>query len=105
MSHLWHQGSSGQGLQEGGLSSFASSLGSDQGGSTELGLDSGCNGFMIKEKHLFVDLDESFQSEVRNANGSASAIRGKGTALATMKDKMWSWSLLEPTGYPPTRRV
>ena len=42
----------------GGLFSFTSSLGSDQGGSTELVLDSGCNGFMIKEKHLVVDLDE-----------------------------------------------
>ena len=36
----------------------------------ELIVDSGCNGFMIKDKELFVELDENFKSDVGNANSS-----------------------------------
>lgn len=46
----------------------------------ELLVDSGCNGFMLKDRALFKQLDLSATDEVGNANGSRSAVKGKGTA-------------------------
>ena len=55
-------------------------------GSIELLIDSGCNGFMIKNKELFSDLDEGFLADVCNANSSRSEIRGRGTVRCFLKD-------------------
>ena len=53
-------------------------------GSIELLIDSGCNGFMIKNKELFSDLDEGFLADVCNANSSRLEIRG--TVRCFVKD-------------------
>ena len=43
-------------------------------GYLELLIDSGCNGFMIKDRELFSHLDDDFRADVGNANSSRSAI-------------------------------
>lgn len=52
----------------------------------ELLIDSGCTGYMIKDKHLFVDLNLEHHGTVGNANKSRSAIEGCGTAQFKVKD-------------------
>ena len=64
-------------------------------GTIERLLDSGCNGFMIKNKELFYDLDESFLADVCNANSSRSEIRGRGTVRCFVKDNTGRSCLLE----------
>ncbi len=54
--------------------------------SLDLLVDSGCNGFMLKDRALFKDLDESFRDEVGNANGSRTAVEGRGTARCWVLD-------------------
>ena len=64
-------------------------------GSIELLIDSGCNGFMIKNKELFSDLDEGFLADVCSANSSRSEIRGRGTVRCFVKDNTGRSCLLE----------
>lgn len=49
-------------------------------------IDSGCSGYMIKDKELFVDFDEGHKEDVRNANQSSSRVEGRGTVLVHIKD-------------------
>ena len=55
-------------------------------GSIELPIDSGCNGFMIKYKELFSDLNEGCLADVCNANSSRLEIRGRGTVRCFVKN-------------------
>ena len=64
-------------------------------GSIELLIGSGCNGFMIKNKELFSDLDEDFLADLCNANTSRSEIRGRGTVRCFLKDNTGRSCLLE----------
>ena len=64
-------------------------------GSIELLIDSGCTGFMIKNKELLSDLDDGFLADVCNANSSRSEIRGRGTVRCFVKDNMDRSCLLE----------
>jgi hypothetical protein len=52
----------------------------------ELLIDSGCTGYMLKDKELFVDLDLGQRGTVGNANSSKSTIEGSGTAGFWVKD-------------------
>ena len=77
-------------------------------GSIELLFDSGCNGFMIKDKDLFSDLDEGFLVDVCNANNSRSEIRQRGTVRCFVKDNTgcsfyWNWGM--PSGCHPSRGI
>ena len=61
------------------------SFGSFEGASVEGGLEllvglSGCNGFVLKDRALFKELDEAFNTDVGNANGSRTRVEGRGTA-------------------------
>ena len=49
-------------------------------------IDSGCTGYMIKDKKLFENLDEDFKGTVSNANASRSRIEGSGTAVFWAED-------------------
>ena len=64
-------------------------------GSIEHLIDFGCNGFMIKNKELFSDLDEAFLAEVCNTDSSRSEIRGRGTVRCFVKDNTGRSCLLE----------
>ena len=64
-------------------------------GALELLIDSGCNGFMIKDRDLFHELDEGFVADVCNANSSRSEIRGRGTVRCWMADNTGQSCLLE----------
>ena len=64
-------------------------------GSIELLIDSGCNGFIIKNKELFSDLDEGFLADACNANSSRSEIGGRGTVRCFLKDNTGRSCLLE----------
>ena len=55
-------------------------------GGHELLVNSGCNGFMIKDKELFYQLDEQYSSSVGNANASKSDIMGTGTLRCLVDD-------------------
>ena len=46
-------------------------------------VDSGCNGFMVKDSALFKDLDEAFNTDVDNANGSRTRVKSRCTAHLT----------------------
>ena len=63
-------------------------------GSIELLIDSGCNGFMIKNKDGGL-LDEGFLADVCNAISSRSEIRGRGTVRCFVKDNTGRSCLLE----------
>ena len=58
-------------------------------------IDSGCNGSMIRNKELFLDMDEGFLADVYNANSSRSEIRGRGTVRCFVKDNTGRSCLLE----------
>ena len=64
-------------------------------GRVELLIDSDCNGFMLKNKKLFSDLDEVFLADLCNANSSRSDIRGRGTVRCFVKDNTGCSCLLE----------
>ena len=64
-------------------------------GSIELLIDSGCNGFLIKNKKLSSNLKEGFLADVCNANSSRSKIRGRGTVRCFVKDNTGRSCLLE----------
>ena len=49
-------------------------------------MDSGCNGFMLKDRCLFKELDEAFNTDVGNANGSRTRVEGRGTARCGVLD-------------------
>ena len=40
----------------------------------------GCNEFMLKDRALFMELDEAFNTDVGNANGSQTRVEGRSTA-------------------------
>jgi hypothetical protein len=52
----------------------------------ELLVDSGCTGYMLRDRELFCDLDETRRGKVGNANSSQSQIEGTGTAQFWVKD-------------------
>ncbi len=54
--------------------------------SHELLIDSGCTGYMVKDRDLFLDLELSEQGTVGCANASTSTIEGSGTAAFWIKD-------------------
>ena len=58
-------------------------------------IDSGYNGFMIKNKELFSDLDKGFLTDLCNANSSRSEIRGRETVRCFVKDNTGRSCLLE----------
>ena len=64
-------------------------------GSVEFLIDSGCNGFMIKNKELFSDLDEGFLADVCNANSSRWEVTGRGTVRCFVKDNTGRSCLVE----------
>ena len=66
-------------------------------GDLELLIDSGCNGFMIKDRELFSHLDEDFRADVGNANSSRSAIMGRGTVRCSVLDSRGKQCQLELT--------
>ena len=49
-------------------------------------VDSGCTNYMLKDKELFISLNEGYHGTVGCANNSESEIRGKGTAKFTVRD-------------------
>ena len=49
-------------------------------------VDSGCSGFMLKDMVLFKELDEAFNTDVGNANGSRTRVEGRGTARCGVLD-------------------
>ena len=49
-------------------------------------LDSGATCSMIKDKNLFVELDQSFSETVENANKTESKVLGKGRVEFFVKD-------------------
>jgi hypothetical protein len=55
------------------LFSFASFPGTSSGG-IELLIDSGCTGYMLKDRELFKDLDTTFKGVVGNADASQTPI-------------------------------
>ena len=68
-------------------------------GSIELLIDSGCNGFMIRNNELFSDLDEGFLADVCNASNSRSEIRGHGTVQCFVEDNTGCSCLLEKSDW------
>ncbi len=53
---------------------------------TSLVIDSGFTNYMIKDKSLFVELDESFGGKISNANESELLIKGKRKAEVFVRD-------------------
>ena len=53
---------------------------------TDIIVDSGCTGYMLKDRVMFTSLDEDFKGEVGNANQSQSTVDGRGTAELWLKD-------------------
>ena len=49
-------------------------------------IDSGCTGYMLNDRNLFTQLDESQKGEVGNANESQSVVEGSGTAEIRVMD-------------------
>ena len=77
-------------------------------GTTELSFDSGCNGFNIKNKELFSDLDEGFLADVCNAKSSRSEIRRSWTVRIFVNENTGRSCLLElrmPSGCHLTRGI
>ena len=52
----------------------------------DLVIDSGGTCIMIKDKNLFVELDQSFSETVENANKTESMVLGKGSVEFFVKD-------------------
>ena len=63
-----------------GFFSFGSFDGASEEGGLELLLDSGINGFILKNKALFKDLGEAFNTDVGHPNGSQIRVEGRETA-------------------------
>ena len=87
------------------------SLRSFEGASEERGLellvDSGCNGFMLKDRALFKELDEVFNTDVGNDNGSRTRIEGRGTTrcgLLDSKGRMCEFELMQVFWVPTYTR-
>ena len=69
-----------------GFFSFRSFEGDSEEGGFELLVFSGCYGFLLKEWALFKELDEAFNADVGNANGSRTRMEGRGTARCGVLD-------------------
>ena len=74
--------------------SFRSFEGASEEGGLEL-LDSGCNGFMLKVRTLLKELDEKFNPDVVNANGSRTRVECRGTARCGVLDSKGTMCELE----------
>ena len=61
----------------------------------QLLVDSGCTGYMIKDRKLFTHLNETSMGTVSNANHSRSAIMGTGTVQCWAKDSMGKMRKME----------
>ena len=70
----------GRGPEKQDFFSVRSIEGSSGEGGLELLVDSSCNGFIMKDRALFKELDEAFNTDVCNANGSRTRVEGRGTA-------------------------
>ena len=77
------------------FSSFGSFEGAPKEGGLELLVDSGCNGFMLKDRALFKDLDDSFNTDVGKANGSRTRMEGRDTAGRGVLDSQGTMCELE----------
>lgn len=66
--------------------SFMSTKGQTPQGCCELLIDSGCTGYMLKDKWLFSSLDTTHRGTVGNANASHSEIEGTGIAAFLVRD-------------------
>ena len=80
-----------RGPEKQGFFSFRSFEGASEEGGLELSVDSGCNGFMLKDRALFKELDEAFNTDVGNANGIRTRVDGRGTGrcgVLDSKDRM-----------------
>ena len=75
-----------RGPEKQGFFSLRSFEGASEEGGLELVMDSGCNGFMLKDRALFKELDEAFNTDVGNANGSRTRKEGRGTARCGVLD-------------------
>ena len=49
-------------------------------------MDSGCTDYMIRDKDLFIDLDESHRATVGCGNASETEVLGRGRAQIVVKD-------------------
>ena len=78
--------STSRGPEKQGFFSFGSFGGASVEGGLELLVDSGCNGFMLKDRDFFKELDEAFNTDVGNANGSRTRVEGRCTARCGVLD-------------------
>ena len=61
----------------------------------DLVVDSGATSKMIKDRDMFVSLDENFKGSVSNANFSESQILGKGEVRFRVKDEKGEFKMIE----------
>ena len=61
----------------------------------DLVVDSGATSNMIKDRDMFVSLDENFKGLVSNANFSESKILGKGEVRPRVKEKKGELKMIE----------
>ena len=61
----------------------------------DLVVDSGATSNMIKDRDMFVSLDENFKGSVSNANFSESKILGKGEVRFRVKDEKGEFKMIE----------
>ena len=66
--------------------SFASFAGQTETTNYDLIVDSGCTGYMIKDRELFIDMDTTMRGSVGNADASKSSVDGCGTVQLWVKD-------------------
>ena len=77
-----------RGPEKQGFFSFRSFEQASEEGRLELLVDSGCNGFMLDDRALFKEIDEAFNTDVGNANGSRNngKVEVRGTARCGVLD-------------------
>jgi hypothetical protein len=66
--------------------SFASSHINSPPSDVNVIIDSGCTSYMFNDTRFFATLDTDCDIEVKNANSSSSAVRGKGDAVLKVRD-------------------
>ena len=87
----WHQ----QGSREARLFQLLKLEGASEEGGLELLVELGCNGFMLKDRVLFKELDEALNTDVGNANGSRTRVEGRGAARCGVVDSKGKMCELE----------
>ena len=95
-----------RGSEKQGFFSFRSFKGASEEGGLELLVDLGRNGLMLKDRALFKELDEAFNTDVGNANRSRTRVEGRGTApcgvlysngwMCELELKQAFWAYLHP---------